>query len=73
MSFVKTNPYYSNKKSKKKKKNNHRINDYHYRFDGNHKGNKVSKPKITESYPEDIHNAAEKVFGKTYYISVNEH
>lgn len=60
----------------KKKKTSYKINDFHYRFDGNFKQEKKKSDDAIfidfECTPENVHDIATNVFGKTYYISVGE-
>lgn len=67
-----------NKSPVKSKKNNnsYKINDFHYRFDGGFKKEKVKHQSFSfqnfQCTSEDVHDIAINVFGKTYYIGVGE-
>jgi len=67
--------YPKNKKSSKKK-TSYKINDFHYRFDGDFKQSKNKHHnmfvEISECSPQNIHDIATNVFGKTYYVTVCE-
>lgn len=74
MARQKTYPKEKKSSRKKKKNSSYKVNDFHYRFDGHYK---QSKPEISNTFfqipdctPQDVHDIAINVFGKTYYISV---